>query len=86
MLIFRIAQIPFRFFFRLSWGRVTPSQNFGNRRFTCGDLEGGKRARGYPTPEVDALEGLPGSELIHVRFTPESGHFLRVRKMSANDP
>ncbi len=24
--------------------------------------------------------------MIYVRFTSESGHFLRVRKMSANDP
>ncbi len=54
--------------------------------FPCGDLEGGKRPRGYPGPEVDALEGLPGSELIYVRFTPESGHSGGSRKTSANDP
>ncbi len=37
-------------------------------------------------PPKSLLKSPPGSELICVCFSPESGHKRRVRLMSANDP
>ncbi len=42
--------------------------------------------RGVPQDEVDALEGLPGSEVICVCFTPQSGPNGQPGRTSAFDP